>query len=342
MFDNFYGNPAARSTLEQMIRRDRIPQTILLDGPEGVGKATLARRFGARLLGRPDSIEQDDLSLEHNRELLAGREKLPSDKRADDPFLLASHPDFVTFAPDGPLRQISIQQMRTLKERAQYGPSHGSHRVFLIDAIDRANEQAANSLLKVLEEPPAYLIFLLTAENPYDLLPTIRSRSVPIRLGRLSNDEMHEFARARRLSDVDRRIALAAGSPGIAATLDVDLYDKRRESMRALLEVAIGAKPFAAWAVHSERLAAARSEKLEPHLKVLYFLLEDLVHLREGVGGIRNIDLRAPLEALARRVSFEWLREAVRRIDRLVADLRRNIHKNIALDALALELRDLD
>ena len=76
-----------------------------------------------------------------------------------------------------------MQQMRLLRERAQLKPLRGVWRVFLIDMIDRANEQAANSLLKVLEEPPAHLIVILTARNPYDLLPTIRSRAVPFRLG---------------------------------------------------------------------------------------------------------------------------------------------------------------
>ncbi len=341
MFDNFFGNAAAVETLEQMIVRQRVPQTILLDGPEGVGKATLARRFAARILGGGDRIEQDDLSLPHNQTTLADREKLPSEKRADDPLLLASHPDFVTFCPDGPLRQISIQQMRLLKERAQYGPLHGERRVFLIDGIDRANEHAANSLLKTLEEPPPYLVIFLTAENPYDLLPTIRSRSVPIRLGALTHEEMLAFGGARQLPDFTRLAALASGSPGMAASLDLEAYDKRREVMRTFLEVALGAKPFPAWATHSEKLAAARTEKLEPYLKVLYLLLEDLVHLRESLDVVRNADLRQPLEQLARRINFPWLREAVRRTDRLISDLRRNVNKNIALDALVLELREL-
>ena len=341
MFENFHGNAAAAAILEQMIGNRRIPQTILLDGPEGVGKATLARRFAARLLGGAPRIEQDDLSLEHNTATLSEREKLPSEKRAADPFFLASHPDFVTFAPEGPLRQISIHQMRVLKERAQYGPLDGRHRVFLIDSIDRANEQAANSLLKVLEEPPPYLILLLTAENPYDLLPTIRSRSVPIRLTPLSGDEMRDFALARQLDNADRRIALASGSPGLAGSIDLALYDKRREAMRALLEVSSGRAQFVAWAAHSEKLAAARSEKLEPYLKVLYLLLEDIVHLREGMADIRNIDLRDSLHQLSAQVSFNWLRAAVRMTDELIAALRRNIQKNIALDALVVELREL-
>src|SRR6202040_2951558 len=177
-------------TLLAMARQERIPQTLLLDGAEGAGKATLARRFAAALLGGAEKIEQDDLSLEQNAEGIAEREKWTSDKRNEDPLLFATHADFLTFPPDGPLRQITIEQMRLLKERAQFKPLHGRRRVFLIDHIDRANEQAANSLLKTLEEPPEHLILIMTAENPYDLLATIRSRSVPFHLGPLSNDEM--------------------------------------------------------------------------------------------------------------------------------------------------------
>jgi len=339
VFDEFFGNQAATNTLEQMIERERIPQTILLDGPEGVGKATLARRFAARLLGGGRQIEQDDLSLPENVNMLAEREKLPSEKRADDPLMLASHTDFLTFPPDGPLRQISIQQMRLLKERAQFAPLAGSRRVFLIDGIDRANEQAANSLLKVLEEPPPYLILLLTAENPYDLLPTIRSRSVPLRLAPLTESEMSQFSTTRGLDNAARRLALAGGCPGIALSLDLELYDRRLEAMRALLEVATGAAPFPIWAAQSEKLAAARSEKLEPYLKVLYLLLEDLLHIREGLGPVRHPDLRDWLIGLAPRAGFAWLRAAVRQTDELVRLLRRNIQKNIALDAMVVALR---
>src|SRR5713226_5315898 len=194
MFENFWGNEHVTRALERMIAGDRIAQTLLCAGPEGVGKATLARRFGARLLGDPGKIEQDDLSLAHNLESVAARERWPADKRNQDPLLFASHPDFVTFAPDGPLRQISIEQMRLLKERAPFKPLRGNRRVFLIDHIDRANEQAANSLLKTLEEPPEHLILILTAENAYDLLPTIRSRAVPFQLAPLAPEEMRAFA----------------------------------------------------------------------------------------------------------------------------------------------------
>jgi DNA polymerase-3 subunit delta' len=131
VFENFWGNRHVQTTLEGMIERERIPQTMLFAGLEGLGKATLVRRFAARLLGSStEMIERDDLSIPENANLIALREKLPAEKRNDDPLFFATHPDFLTFAPDGPLRQISIPQMRLLKEHAQYKPLHGHRRVF--------------------------------------------------------------------------------------------------------------------------------------------------------------------------------------------------------------------
>jgi len=217
VIDNFFGNATAVETLTEMLATNRIPQTILLSGPGGVGKATLVRRFASVILEAMPAdlvkIEQDDLFLSHNVELLAEREKLPSDKRSDEPLMLSTHADLVTFAPDGPLRQLSIQQMRLLKDQARLLPSRGKRRVFLIDQIDRANEQAANSLLKVLEEPPDHLLIFMTAENAYDLLPTIRSRSVSIRLNRLAEPELEAFLSARGLDQPTRRARLATGRP---------------------------------------------------------------------------------------------------------------------------------
>jgi len=341
VFKNFHGNAASAEALFAMTRQERIPQTILLSGPEGVGKATLVRRFAAALLGGEDKIEQDDLSLAANADAIAEREKWPADKRNEDPLLFSTHPDFVTFAPDGPLRQIGIDQMRLLKERAQFKPLRGARRVFLIDQIDRANEQAANSLLKKLEEPPEHLILMLTAQNPYDLLPTIRSRAVPFHLGRVSPEEMQAFVSARGLDEPQRRIALAAGSPGLAISLDLDAYDQRRAAMVALLQVAAGRAPFAAWVKHAEAMAPRKQEKLELFLGVLYLLLEDLLELAHGVTEIRNADLRNELEPLSRAVSFHWIRAAVKKADELSELVRRNIQKSIALDALVVQLRQL-
>jgi DNA polymerase-3 subunit delta' len=340
-FEKFWGNQHVQTTLESMIERERIPQTMLFAGLEGLGKATLVRRFAARMLGSGDKIERDDLSLPENANLIQSREKLPADKRNDDPLFFGTHPDFLTFAPDGPLRQISIPQMRLLKERAQFKPLHGARRVFLIDQADRAGEQAANSLLKTLEEPPEHLILILTAENVYDLLPTIRSRSVVMNFSPLTNDEMKDFAEARQLDNAARRIALSGGSPGVAASLDIELYQKRRASMLALLKTGAGASPYAAWLPIAETLGRGKSEKLELYLKLLYELLRDLTVLREGGTAIRNFDLRSELGTLAQKVSRQWIIHAVKSVDEIAVLLRRNIQKTIALDGLLMELRGI-
>ncbi|MBM3728994.1 MAG: AAA family ATPase [Acidobacteria bacterium] len=344
MIERFYGNAAAAGTLQQMLASGRLTQTILLSGPEGIGKATLARRFASLVLsgGRTSldhRIERDDLSLPDNTAVATEREKLAADKRNDDPLLFSSHPDFVTFPPDGPMRQISIAQMRLLKERSQLRPLHGNRRVFLIDRLDRANEQAANSLLKVLEEPPEHLVILMTAENPYDLLPTIRSRSVMLALSRLPDEEMKQFAAERNLDQAERRLALAGGSPGLALSMDLDAYDKRRTAMMALLRVGAGEMPFTAWTRFSESIGASKTEKLENYLRVLYLLLEDVAFVMSGHPDVRNTDIRAELDAVAGRVTFDWVRTAVARADELVMLSRRNIQKSLALDAMVLALR---
>ncbi len=339
-FPDFFGNSQTANTLAHMIEADRIAQTVLISGPEGVGKATLVRRFAAALLGDAAKIEQDDLSTPGNIELVEQREKWPAEKRADDPLLFGSHPDFITFAPDGPLRQIGIQQMRLLRERAQFKPLSGRHRVFLIDHLDRANEQSANSLLKVLEEPPEHLIIFATAENLYDLLPTIRSRSIVLQMGRLSDEEMQQFARARRVPEAEARIALAEGSPGVAARFDLDRFRERRELLMAAFECGAGISQWPTWVQHSESFGSRKSEKLDSYLKLAYGILEDVLKILYGRPVESNRDIRQRIEALSARVDYRWVERAVHSVDDLVLMVRRNIQKLAALDAMIINLRN--
>ncbi len=338
-FPNFFGNQSVARTLRQMIDGQRIPQTILLSGPEGVGKATLARRFAAALLGDSGKIERDDLSLTANLDVIEGREKWTSDKRGDDPLFFSTQPDFVTFAPDGPLRQLTIQQIRLFRERAQLKPLRGSHRVFLLDRLDHANEQSANSLLKVLEEPPDHLIIFATAENLYDLLPTIRSRSIVFPMARLSDSEMLEFSNSRHLDESLVRIALSEGCPGIAASLDLQQFRNRRALVLAALECGAGLTPFSAWVQQSETFGASKSEKLDFYMKPAYGLLEDILSGLYGRPAVKNRDVQERISKLSASVDLRWIERAISSFDELVLMVRRNIQKTPALDAMITNLR---
>jgi DNA polymerase-3 subunit delta' len=155
----------------------------------------------------------------------------------------------------------------------------------------------------------------------------------------LTNQDMQEFAQFRKLDSAERRIALSGGSPGVAASLDIELFQKRRASMLALLRTGAGVASYASWLPVSEALGRSKSEKLELYLKLLYDLLRDVTVLREGGTAIRNFDLRNELSTLAPRVSRKWIIDAVKGVDEIAGLLRRNIQKSIALDGLLMRLR---
>ena len=158
----------AVSQIGHALQRGRLQQTYLLTGAPSIGKATLARAFSAALLcehpvvhplGFPDACGQCDSC----RRLQSG-----------------AHPDVSFLTPRG--SEIRVQQVRTLQEEAQLKPSLGSWRMFIVDPADRLNEFSANSLLKILEEAPPRVIFLLLASSTEGVLPTILSRSIRLPL----------------------------------------------------------------------------------------------------------------------------------------------------------------
>jgi DNA polymerase-3 subunit delta' len=284
-----------------------------------------------------------DLSLESFQKMAAERQKLTSAQRGESPLIVSTHPDFLIFPPDGPMQIITIEQARQLRTAARFGPSEGKRRVFLIDHADRANDEAANSLLKTLEEPSPALTLILTAENPYELLPTIRSRSIPFYFAPLSPAEMDRFFEARPEIPERERPRLrgwAQGSPGRALSLNVEEYLQRREAMLALVRTALRKSSFAELLGFTEAAGRRNQETLERQAEALTALLEDLLHLRFGSGeALVNDDIRAELKEIAGSIPFDWFEKACGRLIDLEEFRRRNIQKQMALEALALELR---
>lgn len=349
------GHRRIADSLWRMVSEQRLPQTLLFAGPEGVGKATFARHLAAGINcasgpGKPcgecsscERILAVDLSRASYRQQLEERRKLPAAKRAEAALVISTHPDFLTFPPDGPMRVIGIDQARFLRNAARYGPSEGRRRIFLLDGADRTNPEAANALLKTLEEPAPELTIVLTSENPYLLPATIRSRAVPFYFSALSSKEMEIFLQARSdLADEIREHlgAWAGGSPGVAASLDVESFLRRRKAMLTLVRMALAKGDFTSFASEMEAFARNREEGIDGFAAMLGSLLRDLLRIRLGLAeGLMHRDIARELSELAPQTEFSWTERAMAAIGELERLQQTNIQKQIAMEALALSLR---
>src|SRR6185503_9805029 len=145
--------------------------------------------------------------------------------------------DVETISPDGQF--IKIGQMREMTEKAQYRPYDGRRRVYIIDEADRLNQQAANSILKVLEEPPDTTLLVLVTSKPYALLETIRSRCQMLSFAPLTDLELESYLKSnyKRPAEETRMLSrLSRGSLGRALEIDLGVYREQRGGMLEIIE----------------------------------------------------------------------------------------------------------
>ncbi len=157
------GNDKLCTTVQNFISEKRIPHAILIEGDLGTGKHTLAKHLSKAIVCDKDNAP----CLACNNCRLAD---------------IASHPDITVIAPEDGKKNIAVAQIRALRDEAIIKPHQAPKRVFIIDNADTMNEQSQNALLKVLEEPPKTVMFILIAESKSSLLDTIISRCVTLTL----------------------------------------------------------------------------------------------------------------------------------------------------------------
>ena len=360
-FSDFHGNSETVHRLREMLQRERLPQAVILAGPAGSGKYTLALMLAramncleaARSEGLPDfcgrcanctriaQLEDFDTRF---AEAVEARENLRETDRKETRILLQTHPDVLVIPPDPPQMMIKVDQVRHVIGGIYYRPTEARERVYIF--TDSAfMKEAANSLLKVLEEPPEFATIFLLTENPGELLPTIRSRSMTIQLGALPAAEIEQYLERQRPDWNASQRALVArlcgGAVGRARTFDLAAYAAARAHALTILTSAVRATDHTELFKVTEtyRAGAEGREKTDHLLRTLYSLLQDLLFLNAGTAElVRNTDVQGELRKLAAGVDFDWIVNATNRLAEVERGLRRNLLRSLSLDAFAAAL----
>ncbi len=189
-FSNFAGNQQVIQALSSAVEEDRLPHAIILEGPEGCGKRTLAGILAAAAVcsGTPKPCG----ACSHCVKAQAG-----------------SHPDIFVASGGTAARSFHVETIRFLRSDAYIRPNEASHKVYLLFRAESMSEQAQNALLKILEEPPPHVIFILTCVSASALLSTIRSRARIFSLAPPSPEEALRVLRGK-LPDVSEESLCAA------------------------------------------------------------------------------------------------------------------------------------
>ena len=358
-FDQFAGNEPTVRHLREAIATERMPPALILAGPRGAGKYTLAIMLAQTMAclqhpvsdGLPDfcgvcsNCARIALSLpleERVSEAIAAREELREVDKKDTRILVQTHPDVVVIPPDPPQLLIKLGQVRSIVQRIYRMPADAPRAVYIFTSTAFMKE-AANSLLKILEEPPAYAHIMLLAENPGELLATIRSRASIFRLGAISPESIEAVLAERRKDWTAKQRALVArlaeGAIGQAIGFDLEGYLASRQDALVMLSNATQETDYGALfrVTETYRAGAEGQQKTSALLHAFASLLEDLLLLHAGTGHLmRNIDLTAELTRVSQTIDVAWIETAVRGLDQVEQGMRRNLLRSLALDSYAV------
>jgi DNA polymerase-3 subunit delta' len=364
-FSSFHGNAEVVGSMRQAMARERFPHGVILTGAAGSGKYTLALMLAQAMnCLTPPPAEPNQAALPdfcgtcphcariaqaanfdaRFAEAVEARDALRDTDKKETRILIQTHPDVLVIPPDPPQMMVKVDQVRRVIANIYYRPAEARERVYIF-TTSAFMKEAANSLLKVLEEPPEYATVFLLAENAGALLPTIRSRCVTFSLAPLEASAIERnLAQLRPDWTAPERTLVArlsAGAVGRARTFDLAGYRTAREQALDLLASALLGNDHSALFKITEtyRAGADGREKTERLLRTLYSLLQDLLWLLEGTPElVRNTDIAKDLRKLAQSANFTWLQEAAQGLAEVERGMRRNLLRSLSLDAFSTAL----
>jgi hypothetical protein len=351
------GQPASRAIAQRSAARGRLQRTLLIHGPAGSGKGAFVDDLLALLFCEAPADDRPCNACRGCREARA-----------------RTHPDLVIGSPERwregrSTGESIVAAARTWLAETAGAPIAGERRVVLVEGIDRANEQTQNALLKALEEPTSRHMFVLVADEPTRVLPTIRSRSQPLRVGAVPRTELvgwlvdHERLPVDQAEDLAR---MAGGMPGTAIgyARSPAVVDWRRRTQRELLSLIgrgradrfssvrdllddaarLGRQPpldggedAPAEGEASRPTSAAQREAALLIADAWLGLARDLLLAAAGRPGIAaSAALLPDLESAAREIGHARLSECITELERICDALRLNAAPRLALEVAML------
>jgi DNA polymerase-3 subunit delta' len=337
------GHEAALAWLRRALATGRLAHAYLITGPRSVGKRTFALEIAQALnCLAPDVVDRPDHICQQCRMILRGvHPDVRMVRRAPERRMISMRPA----ANPGPQREYS-DNVQFIQSDAQLRPVMGRSKVYIIQYAEELAEDAGNRLLKTIEEPPPFVVFLLTAIERGAVLPTIASRCQEIRLRPAPRAELAEalVASGTERERAQQLAALAGGRPGwaVSAAQDAALFEQQQTYTHQLVEALGGSRIdrllraralSERWASHPELVRETLRVWMSWWRDVILVqlgLLSRMVHLEPGE--------QAALQSAASRVTPATARQAAAALQQTLADLDTNVNARLVLDLLLLRL----
>ncbi len=314
-FENIIGHERARKALSSLFEKNRVPHALLFSGPPGVGKFTIAQEVVKHLFCETKTGCGVCRSCQN--------------------VIRGSHPDLHTIRSE---TSIGIDELRVVRKEVYESPYEAPLRVILIDGAEQMTVEAANALLKTLEEPPPLNLFFLITSSEKDVPLTIRSRCVHIGFGPLPVEEMRShLVRALGLPEPKAEL-VAALSWGSMSSAFFWMGEENFAVRRRLAELVTGKKKGFVAVTGLSEIIIGYEKGLRFYLYFLLSLFRDLwvVRQTEGSHALVNGDLRELLES--RAWDEAWIERSIRTVQEALESLRYNINRWLAFEHLILSI----
>lgn len=322
-FGDIIGQEAAIKILREQLAVERINHAYLFTGKDGVGKKSLARQFARALMCSEKELDSCDNCV---------------DCRRIDHF---NHPDVRIIEIEAGSNQIKIDQIRELQKEIAYKPYEGGWKVYIIDQADRMTSQAANSVLKTLEEPPGYVVIILLAEDISRLLTTVISRCQQIKLQSISREMIKEYLIDQDIEQEKAKLIsmLAEGSLGQALNLtNKDNFLTAREKLLDFLLKLPKIDTLKIFNRVKEMVKLINGDF--PLFNLLSTWYRDIMIYRKGnKEGIINYDYLQGIKKQAEQYTIDELISIIELINKYHGYIERNVRKDLTLQVMLLKIR---